>query len=167
MVLTVNVDDADNLFDWLAASSDVYYDLEREVLLFGVRSEAEPIRRGGARRVRVVAGWSRGVNTATTSSAISTPCCINALSHRAAPRCPARSSWPSSRRLVEQLSRPVDEDRLGGVGLGVFVGSFDELAGLEAGAGPDERDEVRGVDRTPAVLGGLDELERHGQSRGA
>lgn len=31
------VDDADNLFDWLAASSDVYYDIEREVLLFGVR----------------------------------------------------------------------------------------------------------------------------------
>jgi len=37
-VLTVNVDDADNLFDWLTASSDVYYDLEREVLLFGARS---------------------------------------------------------------------------------------------------------------------------------
>lgn len=36
-VLTVPVDDADNLFDWLAASSDVYYDIEREVLLFGVR----------------------------------------------------------------------------------------------------------------------------------
>jgi hypothetical protein len=38
VVLNVNVDDADNLFDWLAASNDVYYDLEREVLLFGVRS---------------------------------------------------------------------------------------------------------------------------------
>ncbi len=38
VVLTVNVDDADNLFDWLTASSDVYYDLEREVLLFGARS---------------------------------------------------------------------------------------------------------------------------------
>lgn len=37
VVLTVPVDDADNLFDWLAASSDVYYDIEREVLLFGVR----------------------------------------------------------------------------------------------------------------------------------
>ena len=44
-----------------------------------------------------------------------------------------------------------------------FVGSFDEFAGLEAGAGPDERDEVWGVDRAPAVLGGLDELECHGQ----
>ena len=61
----------------------------------------------------------------------------------------------------------MDEDRLGGFGLGVFGGSFDELAGLERGAGPDERNEVRGVDRAPAVLGGLDELERHGQSRGA
>ncbi len=38
VVLTVNVDDADNLFDWLTASSDVYYDLEREVVLFGARS---------------------------------------------------------------------------------------------------------------------------------
>lgn len=38
VVLTVNVDDADNLFDWLAASSEVYYDLEREVILFGTRS---------------------------------------------------------------------------------------------------------------------------------
>jgi hypothetical protein len=43
------------------------------------------------------------------------------------------------------------------------VGSFDELAGLERGAGPDERDQVRGVDHAPAGLGGLDELERHGQ----
>ena len=38
VVLPVNVDDADNLFDWLSSSSDVYYDLEREVLLFGARS---------------------------------------------------------------------------------------------------------------------------------
>jgi hypothetical protein len=38
VVLTVNVDDADNLFDWLVASTDVYYDLDREVLLFGARS---------------------------------------------------------------------------------------------------------------------------------
>jgi hypothetical protein len=47
----------------------------------------------------------------------------------------------------------VDEDLLGGFGLGVFVGSFDELAGLERGAGADERDEMRDVDRPPAVLG--------------
>jgi hypothetical protein len=67
----------------------------------------------------------------------------------------------------EQLSRPVDEDLLGCFGLAGFVGSFDELARLERGAGPDERDEVRGVDRAPAVLGGLDELERHRQPRGA
>ena len=38
VVLTVNVDDADNLFDWLASSREVYYDLEREVLLFGART---------------------------------------------------------------------------------------------------------------------------------
>ena len=48
----------------------------------------------------------------------------------------------------------MDEDLLGGVGLRGFVGSFDELAGLEAGARPDERDQVRGVDRAPAGLGG-------------
>ena len=38
VVLTVNVDDADNLFDWLSGSSEVFYDLEREVIVFGVRS---------------------------------------------------------------------------------------------------------------------------------
>lgn len=37
-MLTVNVEDADNLFDWLAASSEVFYDVEREVLLFGARA---------------------------------------------------------------------------------------------------------------------------------
>ena len=47
---------------------------------------------------------------------------------------------------VEQLSRPVDEDlyrrlRVGGG----FVGSFDELAGLERRAGADERDQVRAL----------------------
>jgi hypothetical protein len=35
----------------------------------------------------------------------------------------------------------------------VVVGSFDELAVLEAGAGADERDEVGCVDRAPALLG--------------
>jgi len=38
VVLTVTVDDADNLFDWLSASSKVYYDLEREALIFGSRA---------------------------------------------------------------------------------------------------------------------------------
>ncbi len=38
VVLTVNVDDADNLFDWLSASSEVYDDLEREALIFGCRA---------------------------------------------------------------------------------------------------------------------------------
>ncbi len=41
---------------------------------------------------------------------------------------------------TEQWSRPVDEDLLGGFGLDVFVGSFDEFAGLEEGAGADEGD---------------------------
>ena len=38
VVLTLTTDDADNLFDWLSASNEVYYDVEREVVLFGVRS---------------------------------------------------------------------------------------------------------------------------------
>ncbi len=38
VVLTVTVDDADNLFDWLSASSEVFYDLEREALIFGSRA---------------------------------------------------------------------------------------------------------------------------------
>ena len=37
-VLAVNAEDADNLFDWLHASADVYYDLERRVLMFGTRA---------------------------------------------------------------------------------------------------------------------------------
>ena len=37
-VLRLNEDDADNLFDWLSASSDVYYDLERKVVMFGTRA---------------------------------------------------------------------------------------------------------------------------------
>ncbi len=38
VVLTVTADDADNLFDWLSASSEVFYDLEREALIFGSRA---------------------------------------------------------------------------------------------------------------------------------
>lgn len=37
-VLRVNDDDADNLFDWLSASDDVYYDSERKVVMFGTRA---------------------------------------------------------------------------------------------------------------------------------
>ena len=38
VVLTLTEGDADNLFDWLSTSTEVYYDLEREVLLFGSRA---------------------------------------------------------------------------------------------------------------------------------
>ena len=37
VVLTLTEGDADNMFDWLSASDEVYYDLEREVILFGAR----------------------------------------------------------------------------------------------------------------------------------
>ena len=48
----------------------------------------------------------------------------------------------------------------------LLVGSFDELAGVEDGAGVDEGDQVGCVDGAPAGLGGLNELERHGQPGG-
>ena len=37
VVLIVTEQDADNLFDWLATRDEVYYDMEREVLIFGTR----------------------------------------------------------------------------------------------------------------------------------
>ena len=40
-ILGVTAEDADNLFDWLHVSSDVYYDLERRVLMFGTRAVGE------------------------------------------------------------------------------------------------------------------------------
>ncbi|GAA5033366.1 hypothetical protein GCM10023317_85220 [Actinopolymorpha pittospori] len=47
------------------------------------------------------------------------------------------------------------------------VGAFDEVAVDEAaGPGADEGDEVGCVDRPPPGLGGLDELEGHGQAAG-
>jgi hypothetical protein len=36
-LLQLNEDDADNMFDWLSASSEVYYDMERRVVVFGTR----------------------------------------------------------------------------------------------------------------------------------
>ena len=48
------------------------------------------------------------------------------------------------------MSRPVDQDLLGGFRLGrlggLVLGSFDELAVDEGRPGADERDQVRGVD---------------------
>ena len=36
-VIVLTEDDADNLFDWLSASDEVHWDVEREVLIFGPR----------------------------------------------------------------------------------------------------------------------------------
>ena len=47
--------------------------------------------------------------------------------------------------------------------MGLFFGSFYELAGLEPGSGADEGDQVGCVDRSPAGLSGLDELKGHRQ----
>ncbi len=38
VVLTLTEGDADNLFDWLTTSDEVYYDLDREVLIFGAKT---------------------------------------------------------------------------------------------------------------------------------
>ncbi len=54
--------------------------------------------------------------------------------------------------LTEQLSRPVDEDRLGGFLFGVLAWSFDEFAVDEGRASADQGDKVGSVDGAPAVL---------------
>lgn len=36
-VMALTEGDADNLFDWLIASSDVHFDMERKTLMFGTR----------------------------------------------------------------------------------------------------------------------------------
>ena len=61
-VLTVDPDDADNLQDLLTNTSDVHYDIERRVLMFGVtkvgsyqsrlRASRRPITSGGRREAR-------------------------------------------------------------------------------------------------------------------
>jgi hypothetical protein len=62
----------------------------------------------------------------------------------------------------------VDEDlSLGGIGLGLLFGSFDEFSVLESGSVADESDEVGCVDRAPVVLGGFDELACHREAGGA
>jgi hypothetical protein len=37
VVLVLTEGDADNLFDWLSASDEAYYDLDREVIIFGAK----------------------------------------------------------------------------------------------------------------------------------
>ena len=49
---------------------------------------------------------------------------------------------------------------------GLVLGSFDELAVDEGRPGADERGQVGCVDRSPAALSGLDELEGHRQGGG-
>jgi pimeloyl-ACP methyl ester carboxylesterase len=52
----------------------------------------------------------------------------------------------------ELLSRPVDQDRLGGCFLSLLAGSLDEFPVDEGRSGADQGDEVGGVDGAPAVL---------------
>ena len=51
-----------------------------------------------------------------------------------------------TRSSPEQLSIPVDQDRLGGFGLGFLAGPFDELSVDEGRSGADQGDEVGRVD---------------------
>jgi hypothetical protein len=46
----------------------------------------------------------------------------------------------------------VDHDRLGGFGLCVLTGSFDEFSVDECRSGADQGDEVGGVHGAPAIL---------------
>ena len=55
-------------------------------------------------------------------------------------------------RVGELLSRPVDQDRLGGLRLGVLAGPFDGLSVDERRASADQGDEVGCVHGAPAVL---------------
>ena len=64
-----------------------------------------------------------------------------------------RLSLPRSPAIAaELLSRPVDQDLLGGVFLSLLAGSLDEFAVGEGRSGADQGDEVGGVDGAPAVL---------------
>ncbi len=51
--------------------------------------------------------------------------------------------------------------------VGWFVGSFEEFAVVECGAGADEGEEVGCVDGAPPGLGGVEELERHRDTGGS
>jgi hypothetical protein len=133
-----------------------------------------PCRRAGSatggRRVSSRCGWGRGIWRTPPG-----PGCSTAA---AAPMLPTTPNSPLAEAItaldpdvlavqevgdpaalqdlankLDQSSRPVDEDLLGGFWLGLFVGSFDELAGLEHRARADECDEVGCVDGAPAVLG--------------
>lgn len=46
-------------------------------------------------------------------------------------------------------------------------GAFNEVSSFEAGSGADEGEEVGRIHGPPPLLGGLDELEDHGQGGGA
>jgi hypothetical protein len=65
--------------------------------------------------------------------------------------------------LLRAIVKTCGSRSLSGFGLGFLAGSFDELAVDESRSGADQGDQMRCVDHPPAVLGGLDELERHRQ----
>src|SRR5207253_2015466 len=111
-----------------------------------------PVTSTGGTRVRVMR-----TSTSSVAGARSEPC------H------PPGSGWRSLRGVVDGLIRGGGRLNRGVVGglSGLEYGvAFNELAAFEAGPGADERDEVGCVDGAPAFLGGVDQLECHGDPGG-
>lgn len=65
-----------------------------------------------------------------------------------------RSAGPLGVEVACSRGRPRRSSRL------LLLGSLDQLALLEGAQGAGERDQLRPVDRPPALLGGLEELRR-------
>lgn len=75
------------------------------------------------------------------------------------------SSYGSAARRVPDLGVEARQMRGRRVAWGDLF-AFDEHALVEPGPGAYEGDQVRRVDGAPALLGGLDELERHREGGG-
>jgi hypothetical protein len=70
------------------------------------------------------------------------------------------------RRRVDSGGGRLTRGAVGGLGGLEYGVAFNGLAAFEAGPGTDEHDEVGCVDAAPAFLGGLDQLECHGDPGG-
>src|SRR5215813_11863329 len=78
---------------------------------------------------------------------------------------PRTATWLGATVVAGAIVKTCGSRSLSCLGMGILAGPFDELAVDEGCSGADQGDQVGCVDGTPAVLGGFDELERHGQAR--